>query len=214
MNKKYCIMDMDGTLVDSMPYWSSLSPEYLRNRGIAGPFGDLMERIKPLTMPEACLVLKNEFRLRESAEEIGDQMKETMRMHYAKDVPLKEGVVDYLKALRGTGAKICIVTATALPLVRVCLKHLDIEKYFDFIMSCEEVGRGKTFPDAFLEAARRMGAQPEETVVFEDSFIALNTAKKAGFYTIAVYDECSDSWDRSREMADEVIDDWKAAAPM
>lgn len=207
-------MDMDGTLVDSMPYWSSLSPEYLRNRGITGPFGDLMERIKPLTMPEACLVLKKEFCLRESAEEIGNELMGTMRMHYAKDVPLKEGVIEYLKALRGTGAKICIVTATALPLVRVCLEHLDIEKYFDFIMSCEEVGRGKTFPDAFLEAARRMGAQPEETAVFEDSFIALNTAKKAGFYTLAVYDACSDGWERSREIADEVIDDWKAASPV
>lgn len=204
-------MDMDGTLVDSMPYWSSLSPEYLRSRGITGPFGDLMERVKPLTMPEACLLLKNEFGLPDSPQEIGDQLMGTMRIHYAQDVPIKDGVIEYLEALCGKGVKTCIVTATALPLVRVCLEHLGMEKYFDFVMSCEEVGRGKTFPDAFLEAARRMGAEPKETAVYEDSFIALNTAKKAGFYTVAVYDEYSDSWDLSRDISDEVICDWKTA---
>ena len=63
MKKKYCIMDMDGTLVDSMPYWDRLSPDYLRGRGITGDIGDIMTTIKTMTMPEACVYLKKCFSL-------------------------------------------------------------------------------------------------------------------------------------------------------
>ena len=70
MDKKYCIMDMDGTLVDSMRYWDRLSPEYLISRGINEDTDELMERIKTMTMPEACAVLKQTFDLPETPQEI------------------------------------------------------------------------------------------------------------------------------------------------
>ena len=51
--KKYCIMDMDGTLIDSMPYWNTLSPDYLVSRGITKSTEGLVERLRTMTMPEA-----------------------------------------------------------------------------------------------------------------------------------------------------------------
>lgn len=79
-------------------------------------------------------------------------------------------------------------------------------------MSCEEVGRGKDYPDAFLEAARRLGAQPSEIAVYEDAFQALQTAASTGFYTVAVFDPYSDKWEESREIADLIIEDWDKAS--
>ena len=61
---------MDGTLVDSMRYWDRLSPEYLISRGINEDTDELMERIKTMTMPEACAVLKQTFDLPETPQEI------------------------------------------------------------------------------------------------------------------------------------------------
>lgn len=209
MKKKYCIFDMDGTLVDSMPYWDRLSPDYLEQRGIRGDFSGLMERIKTMTMPEACVHLKEAFDLPETPAEIQVQLGDVMRNHYATDIPLKKGVREYLDALRKEGVKLCIATATALPLVHLCLGRLGVEEYFSFIMSCEEVGRGKNYPDAFLEAARRLGAAPEETAVYEDAFEAIKTAKNAGFYTVAVYDSMNVNWEKSAALADEVITDWE-----
>ena len=208
MKKKYCIMDMDGTLVDSMPYWDRLSPDYLRGSGITGDIGDIMTTIKTMTMPEACVYLKKCFSLPEEADEIRRDLDEVMRRHYAEDIPLKKGVREYLDALKEAGAKLCILTATAMPLVHLCLARLGIEPYFDFIMSCEEVGRGKNYPDAFLEAARRLGVPTEEIAVYEDSGTALKTAKNAGFYTVAVYDPLTADWKKCVEAADEVLMDW------
>ena len=51
-------MDMDGTLIDSMPYWNTLSPDYLVSRGITKSTEGLVERLRTMTMPEACVFLK------------------------------------------------------------------------------------------------------------------------------------------------------------
>ena len=181
---------MDGTVVDSMPYWNSLSPDYLAMRGI--PRTDEMDRImttiKTMTMPEACAFLKEKFELPETVEDLRRDLSDVMRRHYEEDIPLKKGVREYLNALHAEGKELCILTATAPPLVRTCLDRLGVSSLFPLIMSCEEVGCGKDYPEPFLEAARRMGARPSEIAVFEDSATALRTAKRAGFYTVAVYD--------------------------
>jgi len=210
MDKKYCIFDMDGTLVDSMPYWGRLSVDFLNSRGIPGDFSDLMKRIRTMTTPEACVVLKREFSLPDTPDEIEEELSRVMRGHYERDIGLKEGVRSCLETLRAQGCRLCIVTATALPLVPVCLQRLGIMDLFEFILSCEEVGRGKDHPDAFLEAARRLGSTPQETAVFEDALQALRTAKEAGFYTAAVYDPAADdSWQECVRTADEAVRDWK-----
>ncbi len=201
-------MDMDGTLIDSMPYWNRLSPDYLNSKGIEGDFDELMARIKTMTMPEACALLKREFSLQEDPEEIRQQLGNVMREHYEKDIPLKKGVRESLEKMRANGATLCIVSATASPLVRLCLERLGIWNLFSFALSCEEIGCGKDRPDAFLEAARRMGSCPEETAVYEDAGLAIRTAKDAGFYTVGVYDRYCENWEEIVRTADEVITEW------
>lgn len=207
-SRKYCIMDMDGTIVDSMPYWNRLSPDYLNSKGIEGDFDDLMARIKTMTMPEACVFLKQQFNLEEEPEKIQEQLGEVMRGHYEKDIPLKKGVRSSLEKMRGNGATLCIVSATASPLVRLCLERLGVWNLFSFALSCEDVGYGKDRPDAFLEAARRMGARPDETAVYEDAGLAIRAAKAAGFYTVGVFDRYCENWEEIVRTADEVITEW------
>ena len=103
----------------------------------------------------------------------------------------------------------CVVTATPKPMVQVCLSHLDLARYFEFALSCDEIGAGKDQPVAFLEAARRFDAAPSNIAVFEDSLQAAQTAKKAGFYAIGVYDQSgSEYWKRLSILTDEQILDW------
>ena len=79
-----------------------------------------------------------------------------------------------------------------------------------FILSSEEVGQGKSDPAVYLYAAKRLGADPSEIAVYEDSLTALKTAKKAGFYTVAVYDQsAAQDWEKARELADAAVSDWR-----
>ena len=82
-------------------------------------------------------------------------------------------------------------------------KHLEIaltacglREYIPELHSCADVGFGKDRPDVFFKAAASMGLSPSEVCVVEDSFLALETAKSAGFHTVGVYD--ANNYDQER----------------
>ena len=207
MDKKYAIFDMDGTLVDSMPFWKDLAAEYLRGKGIEAIPADLSERIKPMTMSESAAAFRAEFGL---DVDIEGEMNDMMAAHYRRDIPLKPGVAKYLHALQARGVGMCVASATAEHLMAACLERLGVLPCFAFLLSCEDVGAGKGSPAVYLEAARRLGAEPAETAVFEDALYAVRTAKNAGFHVVGVYDRSAD-WEAVRAAADETISNWEDA---
>ena len=212
MDKQFAIFDMDGTLVDSMNYWKQLGQEYLRSRGVTGNVDHILQRTKPMTMSESAALFLREFGLSGTAEEIRREMNAMMDRHYREDVPLKPGVRAYLDRLKARGVTLCVASATPEPLIRICLERLGVAADFQFLLSCDEVGAGKNSPAVFLEAARRLGAEPADVAVFEDALYAAETASAAGFYTVGVWDDNSaHHWDRLRAVAQETVRDWKDA---
>ena len=215
MDKKYCIFDMDGTLVDSMSYWQGMEREYLARRGAKpGPeLEELIERLRPMTLKDAARVFISELGISDTPEQISAEMNAVMEENYRLRIPLKPDVAEYLTLLRERGAKLCTASATITPLVKMTLDRLGVGHLFDFMLSCVDVGASKDRPDVYFAAAARLGAKPEETAVFEDSLQALTTAKKAGFYAVAVRDESSvPDWPALRELADESVESWAQAA--
>jgi len=212
MNKAYAIFDMDGTLVDSMPYWEHLTDEYLATQGVHEIPDSLRERIKPLTVREGVELFIREFGLVGTVESVIDGMTALMETHYRLDVPQKAGVEDYLRRLQARGVEMCVASATAEPLMRICLERLGLLPYFRFILSCESVGAGKHRPDVYLEATRRLGSAPADTAVYEDAIYAARTAAEAGFYVVGIYDEhAKDHWEELCTLSDEQVTSWDRA---
>lgn len=171
---------------------------------------DVLERIKTMTMSESAALFTREFGLTITPQEVADEMNAIINNHYCMDIPLKPGVQEYLKKLHDAGVQMCVASATAEPLMHACLSRLGVAEYFSFLLSCETVSAGKSQPDVFLEAAKRLGVNPEEIAVYEDALYALKTAKHAGFYTVAVYDASSENdWKELTTLADEIMYDWK-----
>ena len=81
-----------------------------------------------------------------------------------------------------------VATSGNKELVKAALNRNGILKYFERIYTCTEVGAGKDEPEIYLKAAETLQAKPENIVAFEDAFHAAETAKKAGFRVIGVYD--------------------------
>ncbi len=206
MSKSYAIFDLDGTLIDSMPFWENLGKEYLATKGIVGDFDQLFEEIETMTLTESAIRFVEYFSLKETPEIAMREMDRLMEHHYREDVPLKKKVLNYLMLLKQRHVHMCIASVTSEELIRRCIKRLGILDYFDFLLSCESMKTSKREPKIYLEAAKRFQAEPEQIMVFEDAFYAIDTAKKAGFYCIAVEDRGSAS-DRDKiiEIADEVI---------
>ena len=213
MDKRFAIFDMDGTLVDSMVYWKRLATEFLESKGVLEISPTVLERIKPMTMTESAALFIEEYELSGTDESVAEEMNAMMDEHYRSDIPLKPGVSAYLDALHNRGVVMCVASATAEELMDACLSRLGVAHYFSFLLSCETVGIGKNRPDVYWESAKRLGAESAEIAVYEDALYAAETAKNAGFYTVAVRDDSNQPhWENLTALADEAILDWQTAA--
>lgn len=209
MKYPFAIFDMDGTLVDSMGVWNRLSDEFLLKHGIPGLPPELQEESVAMTMLESAQLFIDAFHLPGTPEQIAEEINGLMEAHYRTDIPLKPGARAVLERLQAAGVRMCVASSTAPALLDVCLRRLGVRDFFAFLLSCEEVGAGKNRPDVYLEAARRMGASPENTVVFEDILAAAETAKKAGFALGAVYDvNSAHEQEQLKALADRFIPRW------
>jgi HAD superfamily hydrolase (TIGR01509 family) len=89
------------------------------------------------------------------------------------------------------------------------LRNNDILQYFDEIVTTCEVPRDKSFPDVFLETARRLGVSPSQCIVFEDTISAVLGARQASMKVIGVYDSygtCTP--DELAEVTEHLIEDF------
>lgn len=209
MDKQFTIFDMDGTLIDSMVFWKNLATEYLTCKGVREIPAEILEQIKPMTMSESAALFQTAFGL---TGDIENEMNAMMDDHYRKDIPLKSGVREYLQELRDRGIRMCVASATAEYLMDACLTRLGVRDYFEFLLSCETVGAGKRSPIVYHTSAQRLNVMPQEIAVYEDALYAIQTAKKAGYYVVGIYDDsAADRWQAIEEMADEIIINWEEA---
>ena len=206
----YAIFDVDGTLLDSMPFWHNMGRDYLKLHGReAQP--DIREVLEPLSMEESGIFLKRQYGLPETAAQITAGLNEWMAGHYRTDIPARPGVCDYLTLLAGRGTRMAVATATALPLVEAALVRTGLRPFFTSLVSCDEVGVGKKKPDVFTLAMKRLGAWPDrKTVIYEDAWFAIRTAKKLGCRVVGVYDaDCSVPPEEVAAYCDAYIRDWR-----
>ena len=212
MDKGYAIFDMDGTLVDSMGYWRNMEREFLTRKGITENLEEILEITKPMTLEESSAYFSQYCGIDCSPSQFIAEIEAIMAEHYRNDVQIKPGVRAYLDNLKRRGVPMCVASATNKPLVELCLETLGLRSYFEFILSCVEVGAGKNRPDVFLESARRLGAEPADCAVYEDAIYAVRSAHAAGFHVVAVKDAHNAAcWDELSELADEIIKDWLSA---
>lgn len=196
------IFDMDGTLTDSMHVWNTIGSDFIKSLGKV-PKDDLDRRFTSMSVYEAVGFMQVEYDIPGNRDEITDAIDKTVEKRYLEDVPLKEGVYDFLKDLYNKGIPMCLATASDEYLADAALTRLGIRKFFKGILTSRKVGVGKEKPDIFLASAELLGSAPENTAVFEDSVVALRTAKAAGFITAALYDKSfSYAWDEIKEISD------------
>jgi HAD superfamily hydrolase (TIGR01509 family) len=102
------------------------------------------------------------------------------------EVPLCEGVIELLDAADAAGWPTAIATGSPRAKLDRHLEHAGILGRFTEIVTAAEVARGKPAPDIYVEVARRLGRDPSECIVFEDSLPGYEAALAAGMPVIVV----------------------------
>ena len=104
-------------------------------------------------------------------------------------VPLKLGALELLEFLKKNNKQMILATSSDLHLAEALTEGKDIKKYFSHLVTAEDVVHGKPDPEVFLISAKKAGASPEKTVVFEDSFNGIRAAHAAETFPIMVPDK-------------------------
>lgn len=198
ISQRYAIFDMDGTLVDSMPYWRNILPEYLRR-----PIPDsYIQQIAAMNVTDSIALTVKTFNLSKTPDTIFNEICAIMHRHYINDVNLKNGVAEYLKHLSSNGVRMCVASASPGALITAVLERFNLTDFFEFTCSTEDGFADKRNPDIYLFCAEKFQAFPHEVAVFEDSYSAIKTAAGANFPVIAVYDKTAEHhWQEIKQIA-------------
>ncbi len=204
------IFDMDGTLIDSLSVWELLWEDmgamFLGKTGFR-PTAEDDRAIRTMTLLGAMTLVHDKYGIAESGESLWQYTTDYIADFYTNTVQPKKGAVEFLETLSKKGVKMCVASATAPDLVALAMKKCGIDRFFPKLISCSEIGKGKEHPDVFFKALEYLGTDMETTWIFEDSATALETASKAGFHTVGIYDKCNYGSDLAKKVADIYVDD-------
>lgn len=202
---KGAIFDLDGTLFDSVGIWKDVDQAFFEKREIEMP-DDYQEAIKDMHFRTMAIYTKKRFNLSDDINDIMDEWCELCYEEYENKIGLKDGVLEYLKHIKGSGIKIAFATANTTELSEVCLKANRIFDLFDAHAYLHETKSDKSDPDVYLLACERLELKPNECLVFEDILPGVTGAKKGGFTVCGVYDRYSQrDEDKIRQIADYYI---------
>ena len=200
------IIDMDGTILESMGLWEQVDIGFLRDkRGIEVP-ADYMNAISPLGYRETALYTIARFNLPDSPEALMAEWEEMAVHEYENTLPLKPYAREFLTKLKKSGTKTALCTSSPECFYAPALKRLGVYSMFDAFVSASVLGLRKGEPEIFLTAAESLGLRPEDCTVFDDMPDAIAGAKAAGMKACGVYDRYSAShMDRMKRMCDRYV---------
>ena len=200
------IFDMDGTLTDSMHLWIEIGKRYLSSLGYeVSPEQNRM--LTSMLLEPMSVYMIEEFGLEKSPEEIVADMNKMVEQGYFEEVLVKPTVKEALQELQDRGVPMVVATATDRYLTEACLKRNGIDRYFSAIFTCGEEHCSKRVPQIYDKARAFLETAPEETWIFEDTYISLTGAKKSGCRVMAVRDRWSEKHaDEIKALADGYVD--------
>lgn len=178
------IFDMDGVIVESEQLWDSVREELVATAG-GRWLTDSDTAMMGMAAPEWSAYMRDHLQVPLTAEEINRRVVERLAERYSAELPLIDGAVD---AVRAAAARwpVAIASSSDRELIDLVTARAGITQELTATVSSEEAGRGKPAPDVFLDAARRLSADPAECVVVEDSANGIRAAIAAEMRVIAV----------------------------
>jgi len=178
------VFDLDGVILDTEELWDEVREELARERG--GRWSDRAQAdMMGMSSREWSRYMHEVVGLSEPPEEINREVVRRMLDGYEELLPLIDGAVD---AVRRIGARwpLGLASSSNRELIDRALELSGLAPLFRETVSSEEVARGKPAPDAYLEAARRLGVEPSRCVAVEDSTNGIRSAHAAGMRVIAI----------------------------
>ncbi|MFE0807422.1 HAD family hydrolase [Streptomyces sp. NPDC058794] len=180
------VFDLDGTLVDSEPNYYEAGRRTLAEYGVAGFTWADHEEYVGISTQETVADWKRRYGLRAPVEEL----LAVKNRHYLElartSARAYPEMRKFVELLAGEGVPLAVASGSSPEAIEAILFRTGLDAQLRTVVSADEVARGKPAPDVFLEAARRLGADPADCVVLEDAAPGAAAAHAAGMRCIAI----------------------------
>ena len=205
------VFDLDGILVQSEELWDGARRELAEEHGIEWP-DDATDAMMGMSSKEWSRYTHDEVGVPDSPEEINRKVVEKLEQRYRTDLPWIPGAQE---AVRRMAAEfpLGLATSSNREIIDIVLEVGGFGDVFEVTLSSEEVERGKPAPDVYVEAMRRMGADPASTAAVEDSTNGLLAASNAGMRVIAIPNDAHPPAEKGLAVADVVLDSIEELTP-
>ena len=185
MNYKAFLFDLNGTMIDDMPYHIKAWHGILNDLG-----ADIsMERMREECYGKNHELLERIFPGRFSYEEKNRMSLEKEKQYqecFKPNLQLIPGLENFLSEAHQAGIQMAIGSAAIMFNIDFVLDNLGIRKYFDALISADEVHHSKPHPETYLLCAERLGVLPKDCIVFEDAPKGVEAALNAGMQSVVI----------------------------
>lgn len=177
------LWDMDGTLVDTEPYWLRAEEELVASFGGTWTADDGLELVGAGLAHSAAVLQGRGVKL--SVPEIIDALTARVLEQAQHTIPWRPGARELLLELRAEGIATALVTMSMRPLAEHIANSFDAP-VFDTIVTGGDVEHAKPHPESYLLAAATLGVDPRDCLAIEDSLPGLAAATASGAVVIGV----------------------------
>lgn len=178
MSSKALLLDLDGTIADSLPVLYAIYEEFLAKYDRqASP--EEFDSLNGVPLKKSIETLKNRHALPLSADELFGVYTQELDSLYERVLP-SEGVEEALQAALNNQVLIAVVTSSLQVHAQAWLQRRDLERYMSLVIGGDNVKNGKPHPEPYLTASQRLQCEPGRCIAVEDSRLGLQSAIAAG----------------------------------
>jgi len=178
------IFDMDGVIIDSEPIHFEIDTKTMKHFGVEISNKEL-EKYVGMTNPEMWKLIKDDYNITESINEIINyQLGNKIKILRESNIEPIEGIKELIFQLKNENISIAVASSSPRKFIQEVLIKFNLIDCFQYIVSGEEVAKGKPAPDIYIEAAKQLGVNTEHCIVIEDSRNGVLAAKNAGMKCI------------------------------
>ena len=179
------VFDLDGLLLNTEELYQLVGTELLGRRGKAFE-PDLLNAIMGRPPSVSLQMMIDWHGLDCSVNDLATETEQIFARILDEQLELMPGAAELLAALESAGIRKAIATSSGRRFVENVLSRFDLQRRFEFILTCEDIVEGKPNPEIYLKAAARFGCPPEHVLVLEDSQNGCRAAVAAGVFVVAV----------------------------
>ena len=178
------LFDMDGTLVDTEPYWMQAETELVMEHGGTWTHDDALVLVGSGLWESAKVFQQHGVDL-DADTIVAALTRRVQEQLESQGVPWRPGAKELLLDIRERGVKTALVTMSIRDMAEQIVAQIPFPA-FDVLVTGDEVARPKPYADPYLDAARKLGVLPQDCVAIEDSMNGLASAVAAGTVAIGV----------------------------